>query len=171
MIIIGIDPGSNKIGVSIIEINNNGKILKKQWETIVLKGNTHLERLLFLTDRFESWFRNVVWNEKPELVCIEEPFIGKFPKTCMSMIQARGVLLSLILSRQFLQECWKRSQFKILEISPAEVKKGVSGRGNANKDDIQIAVKKVFDIPDKIPEDAADALAIAYAGWKMTTLE
>ena len=50
------------------------------------------------------------------------------------------------------------------EISPAEVKKAVTGRGNADKGQVQEMVRILLGLEKRGPEDAADALAIAIAG-------
>lgn len=173
MRIIGIDPGSNKIGVSIIEIDNSGKIIDKQWETIKLKGETHLERLSDLKDRVAGLIHKMyaILNNKIglsdiEFAVIEEPVIGLSPRSSISLIQARGVILSELISlAPFFTEAG--INVFINEINPKTVKKLTTGNGNAKKEDIQIAVQKIFDIQEKIPEDAADALAIAYSGWKL----
>ncbi|TSC61646.1 MAG: crossover junction endodeoxyribonuclease RuvC, partial [Parcubacteria group bacterium Gr01-1014_106] len=53
----------------------------------------------------------------------------------------------------------------VLEVSPQEVKSGVTGVGNAPKAQVQRMVTMIFGLKEPpTPDDAADALAIAYAG-------
>lgn len=53
-----------------------------------------------------------------------------------------------------------------LEFTPAQIKQSLTGYGNADKQDVQEAVKRELKL-EKIPrpDDAADALAVAMTGW------
>ena len=55
---------------------------------------------------------------------------------------------------------------EVVEYAPAEVKKAVTGNGNASKPQVQQMVRAILglrDLPE--PEDAADALAIAICHY------
>jgi len=53
---------------------------------------------------------------------------------------------------------------KVVEIGPGQVKQALTGYGSADKKQMQQMVKIIFKL-EKIPkpDDAADALAVAYA--------
>jgi len=54
----------------------------------------------------------------------------------------------------------------LFEFTPAQIKKALTGRGNADKSEVQEAVARELElgyIPK--PDDAADALAVALTGW------
>ncbi len=60
--------------------------------------------------------------------------------------------------------CWRRPQqgIEVVEYAPAEVKKAVTGNGNASKPQVQQMVRIILRLAElPSPEDAADALAIA----------
>jgi crossover junction endodeoxyribonuclease RuvC len=91
---------------------------------------------------------------KPNLLGIEELFFFKNAKTVMKISEARGVVLLAA----------KRNKIKIIELTPLQVKQYMTGYGRAEKKQIQLLVKKYFNL-DEIPkpDDAADALAICIA--------
>ncbi len=149
MIIVGIDPGTSRTGYAAIEYKRGeAKILEFGcWDF------TELEYL----ERLENIFKKVnqlIKDNKPNLLAIEEVFFFKNAKTVMKISEARGV--TLLAS--------KRNKIKILELTPLQVKQYLAGYGRAEKKQVQQLVKKYFDlevIPK--PDDAADALAICIA--------
>ena len=54
--------------------------------------------------------------------------------------------------------------FDLAEISPAEVKKAVTGSGRADKAQVQEMVKMLLGLKKRLPEDASDAVAVAITG-------
>lgn len=90
---------------------------------------------------------------EPDAVVVEELFFSKNVKTAIRVGQARGVLLLAV------SEC----SADLVEYSPLKIKKTLTGNGNADKKAVQKMVQKELGMPG-IPEpnDAADALAIAY---------
>ena len=53
-----------------------------------------------------------------------------------------------------------------IEFSPPQIKQALTGHGNADKNDVQEAVKRELSL-DSIPrpDDAADAIAAALTCW------
>ena len=74
----------------------------------------------------------------------------------IAVAQARGVLM-LVLSQ---------ARLPYVEFTPPEIKKALTGYGNADKLEVQAAVARELAL-DFIPrpDDAADALAIALTAW------
>jgi len=68
--------------------------------------------------------------------------------------QARGV--ALLAAHRAAARCG--------EVSPAEVKKAVTGRGRAEKEQVQQMIRILLGLSALPPADAADALAVAVAG-------
>jgi crossover junction endodeoxyribonuclease RuvC len=87
-------------------------------------------------------------------VFLESLFHAKNAKSALVLGHARGV--ALLAARQ--------SRAQIDEVSPAEVKKAVTGRGRAEKFQVQEMVRLILGLPAAQPADASDALAIAIAG-------
>lgn len=99
--------------------------------------------------------QRLVDQYQPEQAVVERLYFSKNVKTAMAVAEARGMLFTLLAD----------ARVPVLEVSPQEVKSGVTGRGNAPKSQVQRMVTTIFSLesPPK-PDDAADALAIAYAG-------
>ena len=97
----------------------------------------------------------VIDQIKPDLVAVEKLFFYRMSHT-ITIAQARGVLM-LVLGQAGLP---------YVEFTPPEVKKALTGYGNAQKIEVQEAVARelCLDFLPR-PDDAADALAIALTAW------
>ena len=93
---------------------------------------------------------------KPGAVVVESVFSNvRFPASALTMAHARGVVLL----------CARRAGVELVEISPASVKRALTGSGRASKEQMQAAIQGVVGLPEPpSPADVADALAIASAG-------
>ena len=150
MIILGIDPGTAITGIGVIKYENfTAKLI--HYGTITTKANEFLpKRLSIIYDSLDK----IILEYKPEEVAIEKLFFSNNQKTAISVGQARGVVLL---------SCFQNN-VKIFEYTPLEVKNGITGRGNANKREVQFMVKAILGLPEiPKPDDAADALAIAIS--------
>jgi crossover junction endodeoxyribonuclease RuvC len=149
MKILGIDPGSTRIGYGLIDKNGSDlKFLKAGLLKISSKNKN--QRLLDL----ENSFTELLKKEKPDLVAVEKLYFAKNLKTALEVGQSRGVLILLI----------TKSKLPLIEISPSEAKLIVAGDGRASKD----AVAKMVGYCLKIDtarqiDDVTDALALAIA--------
>jgi len=146
-IILGIDPGTTRIGYGIIE--KDGPDLKNLGYGCLKVNNVN--RLLSTK---EELFK-LIKKYNPDRAVVEKLFFAKNVKTAMSVGEARGVIML----------CLQEKGIPAQELTPLEVKQGISGYGQAGKDQVQRMVKlilKLEDIPK--PDDAADALAIAICG-------
>ena len=92
---------------------------------------------------------------KPDLVAVEKLFFYRMSHT-ITVAQARGVLM-LVLGQ---------AKLPYVEFTPPEIKKALTGYGNAPKIEVQEAVARELSL-DFIPrpDDAADALAIAITAF------
>lgn len=145
--ILGIDPGTTRIGYGLI--NANGSDLQYLSSGLIEITSTDREkRLLELADGYDALLK----KEKPDLVSLEKLYFVKNIKTGMDVAQARGVLL--LLTRQ--------NRIPLVEYTPSEVKLNVAGSGNADKMAVAKMVKLILKIDEiKGPDDVSDAVAIA----------
>lgn len=92
---------------------------------------------------------------QPDLVAIEKLFFYRMGNT-IAVAQARGVLM-LVLAQH---------KVPFVEFTPAQIKQALTGHGNADKHDVQLAVTRELNL-EKIPkpDDAADGLAVALTAW------
>lgn len=148
MIILGIDPGTAITGYGIINVIGN-KFYKVNHGVILTSASMSLPKRL---QKIFEEINNVIIENKPEQMAIEQVFFNKNTKTALSVGHARGVIfLSGVLNN-----------LPIAEYTPLQIKQSVVGYGRAEKHQIQKMVATVLglrEIPK--PDDAADALAVA----------
>ena len=149
MRVLGIDPGSIVCGWGIIDFRNNGFSLVEYG--VVKAGKTGLD---FPERLKEIYLRllKVIERTKPEAAAFETIFYSKNVQSLVKLSHARSVaILAATLNN-----------IPIFEHSPREIKKSVTGRGNASKEQVQYMVRKLLNI-EETPEfyDSTDALAAA----------
>ncbi|MDR0468073.1 MAG: crossover junction endodeoxyribonuclease RuvC [Campylobacteraceae bacterium] len=147
MTILGIDPGSKNCGYAIIE-KNVGKLILKEAGLIKIKSNILQEQIVELVEGIDIVFS----NNKIDEVAIEDIFFAFNPKTVLKLAQFRGAL-SLKILQIF---------GNFYEYTPLQVKKSVTGKAKATKEQVSFMVKKILNIKQEIkPLDITDAIAIA----------
>lgn len=147
MIILGIDPGTKNCGYAIIE--KNGQKLKLiEAGLIKIKPSEFQNQILDLSNGLDIIFSNYKIDE----VAIEDIFFAFNPKTVLKLAQFRGAL-SLKIMQIF---------GNFYEYTPLQVKKAVTGKGKAAKEQVAFMVKRILGITQEIkPLDITDAIAIA----------
>ena len=147
MKIIGIDPGLARVGYGIIEVKNEKKIFL---DCGVIETNKEKQEEYRLYEIFEDL--NLLLNRwQPNLAAVEKFFFYK-SSTTISVVQARGVIMMALASKNI----------QVSEYSPAQIKLTIAGTGKATKKEVLDAVMynlKLKKAPK--PDDSADALAIA----------
>jgi len=149
MTILGIDPGIATTGYAIIR-KDCGKFEAIKYGCILTEKGGDLESRLF---DISKELEQIIREYKPDKISIEKLFFSKNVKTAMNVGHARGAILLTA----------RNCGLNINEYSPNEVKLSVSGYGKADKQQVQKMVKIIFKLQEiPKPDDAADALAIAY---------
>lgn len=148
MRIVGIDPGTARVGWGVIEG-------EKQRYTMIRYGCIETDKSKQDYHRLQEIYQEVyglLQTEKPDQVVVEKLFFARNVTTAMTVSQARGVILLAA----------AQANLPVFEYTPMQVKQAVTGHGGADKTQIQTMMKiilKLKEIPK--PDDAADALAIA----------
>lgn len=146
MIILGIDPGTTRIGCGVIK-KTQGKIEFVYADLLGIEGKGH-EALRDTKRKLDA----LIEKYKPEVLAVEKLFFVRNQKTGMAVAEARGVIVLSALEKGL----------RIREYSPNEVKEGVTGYGHADKKAVNKMVKLILAVPNlKVIDDASDALAIA----------
>ena len=151
LVIMGIDPGTNVLGYSIIRssgrnlcIEAMGVIDLRKCADIYLKlGRIH-ENVLRLINTFH-----------PDELAIESPFFGKNIQSAIKLGRAQGVAIAAAIERELV----------VHEYPPTKVKLAITGNGSASKEQVAGMLAKIFKIDQNSMGpflDATDALAIAY---------
>ena len=147
MRIIGIDPGLARVGYGILEIINGNKILL---DCGVIETNKNQREECRLYEIFRD-LNELIDHWNPNLAAVEKFFFYR-SSTTISVVQARGVIMMVLASKNI----------KVSEYSPAQIKLTIAGTGKASKKEVLDAV--MYDLNLKKPprpDDSADALAIA----------
>ncbi|MFP4163260.1 MAG: crossover junction endodeoxyribonuclease RuvC [Chitinispirillaceae bacterium] len=152
MIIFGIDPGTAATGYGVIRVIDNS-ISWIDSGVIVTNPSTPLcDRLNSIYDGLSQKMLQFL----PQRVCIEEAFYGKNVRTTLVLGHARGVAM-LAAAKYGAQ---------VSEYTPREIKKTVTGNGNAAKDQVMYMIKMLLSPPcSHTRSDAYDALAIAVCDF------
>jgi len=151
MVILGIDPGIATTGYAVIRKVRSG-VQPVDWGIIETKKNQQLAgRLQTISEDLER----LIKKYRPGLAVVELVYFAKNAKTAINVAQARGVVLLTL----------RKQKIKILELTPLQVKSGVVGYGAASKQQVQFMIKKLMNLKSTPkPDDAADALSLAYCG-------
>jgi crossover junction endodeoxyribonuclease RuvC len=150
MIILGIDPGTTRIGWAFLRAIKKD-IKPIDYGCLEIFKETQGERLEIIAKQINS----LIKKYRPSIVAIEKIFFFKNAKTVMSISEARGVILLIA----------QKNHLKCIELTPLEIKQNLIGYGRANKKDVQKTIQCFFslEVMPK-PDDIADALAVALAG-------
>ncbi len=148
MIILGIDPGYERLGVAILEKKESKEKLLFS-SCIKTQAKTPFsERLFILGKELEKIFKK--W--KPDVTAIEKLFFTTNQKTAMRVSEARGLVI-------YLAMLYKT---EVREFTPLEIKTAVVGYGKAEKQQVAHMVKTILKIDNsKRYDDETDAIACA----------
>lgn len=149
MRVLGIDPGSQVTGYGVLEeIENDFRVLT--YGVIKAKTNRHLPEKL---NEIRLKIALILDQYAPEEVAIENPFYARNIRTAITLGQVRGAILVAVASHG----C------PLYEYSPREIKKAVTGYGQAEKTQVMVMVKTLLYLQGiELEPDASDALAVAF---------
>ena len=155
--ILGLDPGIARLGFGTIichqsERSPTDSVQLEDFGVIETAAKAAFgDRLCTIYDDLHTLIAEI----NPDLVAVEKLFFYRMSHT-ITVAQARGVLM-LVLGQ---------TETPYVEFTPPEIKKTLTGYGNAEKIEVQEAVARELSL-DFIPrpDDAADGLAIALTAW------
>ena len=144
--ILGIDPGSRITGFGVIE-SENQRLSYVASGCIRIQGETLPERLKVI---FEG-IHEIVETYCPDEMAIENVFMQRNADSALKLGQARGAAICAVVMQNL----------PVHEYTPAQIKQAITGKGNADKIQVQHMVKALLTLPASPQADAADALACA----------
>ena len=150
--VVGIDPGLAGTGVGVV-LGEKNKVYKYSFGSISTdKEDPTCLRLNTIYTKVFDFLK----SESPDLVVIEDVYsLEKYPKSGIMLGKVVGVLLVASY----------KAGAKIEEVSVREVKKVVSGNGNADKYQVEESTRSFLNHKEPIrPFHASDALALALTG-------
>lgn len=147
MRVIGIDPGYDRIGIAILEKENNKEVLLHSECLETFKDEQLADRLVHLGTHLQA----LIDEYSPSALAIETLFFNKNQKTAMGVAQARGIIIFL----------GKQAGCSVYEFSPQEVKVAVTGYGKSDKQGVIDMVKRLVpEVKDGALDDEYDAVAV-----------
>lgn len=147
MNILGIDPGSRNCGYAILE-KQGSKVSLIEAGLIRIKERVLQDQIMELVEGLDMIFKQHTVDE----VAIEDIFYAFNPKTVLKLAQFRGALSLKIL----------QVHGNFFEYTPLQVKKAVTGKAKAEKEQVAFMVGRILGIKQQIkPLDITDAIAVA----------
>lgn len=149
MIVLGIDPGSQCTGFGVVEVEGSRERVIEYGVLRLEKHASHQLRLKEVYDRITE----VAARLCPDECAIEMPVYGQNPQSMLKLGRAQAAAMMAVLNREV----------PVTEYAPKEVKKSVTGRGNASKEQVWYMVRAILSIADEADDmllDASDALAV-----------
>ena len=145
MFVIGIDPGSRRVGYAVLKKGSRELI---EAGVINIEKGKFKEKIISLKNGLENIFERYDISE----VAIEDIFFAYNPKSVIKLAQFRGVILLWIIE--------KVGDF--FEYTPLQIKRAITGKAKATKQQVAFMVKKILAIEvNQKYEDVTDAIAIA----------
>jgi crossover junction endodeoxyribonuclease RuvC len=149
MRIIGIDPGSVFCGYGVIDVQGNTlKVIEYGTIEVRKKAEDITLRMKEIYERISS----VIHRTNPDSAAVEAAFYAKNAQSLIKLTMARSAAILAIVN----------SGIFINEYSARQVKRSVTGKGAASKEQVRFMIKALLNISEN-PEyfDTTDALAIA----------
>lgn len=157
MNILGIDPGSRNCGYAVLHITKTNMALKEAG-LIKIKERELQNQLMELVEGFDLIIKQIPIDS----VAMEDIFFAHNPKTVIKLAQFRGAL-----SLKILQELGNFSEY-----TPLQVKKALTGKAKAQKEQVAFMVRRLLNIRQEIkPLDITDAIAVAITHAQRVRLE
>lgn len=148
MRILGIDPGTGRLGFGVIDAVK-GKLTLVDAGVVTTPAHTPTNERL--EDIFDS-LTEIIKQTRPDRMAIEKLFFARNVTTAMSVAEARGVALLV----------GQKARLPIEEYTPMQIKQAITGYGKADKKQMQEMVRLQLGLKEvPKPDDAADALAAA----------
>jgi len=146
--ILGIDPGSQRTGVGVIDVAADGRMVHIHHAPLsLMKAEDFPQRLRLLLDGLWA----LIDEHQPHEVAIEQVFLSNNAMSALKLGQARGAAIAACVARDL----------KVAEYAAKEVKLALVGKGGADKAQVQHMVGVMLNLKGKLQADAADALAVA----------
>jgi len=154
--VLGIDPGFDRTGWGVIDQTGGNPTWVAHGCITTPKSSEFSDRLKLMRDELEK----VIDTYAPQCVAVEELFFSTNAKTAIKVGMARGVIILTVAD----------AGLRVVDITPNQVKQGITGWGSADKKQVQTMVQRILHLTDvPKPDDAADALAIAVVGGTVST--
>jgi crossover junction endodeoxyribonuclease RuvC len=144
--ILGIDPGLNRTGYGVIEVDGS-RLVCLDAGVIRVPAGALAGRLRVILDGLAR----VIADTRPHRAAIEKVFVNVNPQATLLLGQARGAAICAAVT----------ANLDVNEHTALQVKQAVVGYGQADKKQVQAMVRRLLRLAEPPTADAADALACA----------
>ncbi len=146
--ILGLDPGLRHTGWGVIEKDGS----RVRFVAAGVINPNEKQSLGARLSELHTDLSDVIKAYEPDEAAVEETFVNNNPSSTLKLGQARGVVL--LTPALF--------NIPVAEYTPNQIKKMVVGVGHADKKQVDMMVRTLLKtVPENIPADASDALAIS----------
>ncbi|MCB0421412.1 MAG: crossover junction endodeoxyribonuclease RuvC [Bdellovibrionales bacterium] len=157
-VILGIDPGTHVAGFGVIQTDQLGALEHRDHGVILMnRRDSFADRLHLFYEQLEELFK----VHQPDVVVVEDIFVGKNIQSAFRLGHLRGLCLQLA----------AKYQCQVVEYAAKKVKKVVTGHGGAEKDHVRLVVLNLLGIRSQHLNDATDALALSICHVRQRTSE
>jgi crossover junction endodeoxyribonuclease RuvC len=147
MRVLGIDPSSQATGFGVIDYDET------RYSVLAFGSIKPARRLPFhkKLHTISTQVEQLIAAYAPQEVALESTFYAQNVKTALALGQVRGAVLVAVAA----------CGCSLFEYSALEIKKAVTGYGQAEKEQVNAMVKALLEISTAVEPDASDALATA----------
>lgn len=154
MIILGIDPGLTCCGYAIVTKLDDFPVLLDSGFIKTNPKKSIADRCYTL---YSTFAYDLIPKHNPNIVSLEDQYIGNNPKTVSKLISAKTACLLAAAHHNIL----------VKQYMPNVIKKSIL-RGNASKQAIRSKLQRVLGCQIQGSLDVSDAIAIAFTAFKLT---
>ncbi len=147
MRVLGVDPGTLRMGLGVLEVRGSSY-------TLVTCETVKVSKNLSIPERLKELYRALqefIERYQPTVLALENVFFGKDVRALVKIGEARACAMLAAAEKGV----------PVVEYPPARIKEAVSGNGRASKIQIQQMIRHLLRLKEAPPHDAADALAVA----------
>ncbi|MBC8173812.1 MAG: crossover junction endodeoxyribonuclease RuvC [Chitinophagales bacterium] len=154
-IILGVDPGTNILGYSVIHADKNTIKVLSNGVIHLRKIENHFHKLRSIYDKIDDLIKTF----QPLELAIEAPYFAKNVQSMLKLGRAQGAAILAA----------AHHNLAIIEYSPRKIKQSITGKGNASKEQVARMLKSILCL-ESLPEyyDASDALAAAVCHYNVS---
>lgn len=159
-VVLGVDPGVAKVGIAVV--GQRDRTTSLLWADTVCtpSGLPESERLRQIADAVVG----TIAEHRPTAVALERVAWNRNQVSAMQVARATGAMMVVA----------ARAGLSVEEYGPTEVKVAVTGMGNADKEQVRLALARIHGLRGvPVQPDAADAVAVALThilGTRMRSL-
>ncbi len=148
-LILGIDPGSRNMGYAVLT-EQKGKLVALRCDVIKMAHlDDHADRLQLIFHKVSD----IVSSFNPTSCAVETPVYGVDPLAMLKLGRAQAAAMLAITNQDI----------SVVEYYPKQVKKSITGNGNASKEQVAFMLRKMVKLPkESLSKDATDSLAVAW---------